>query len=94
MQGLRTGAGSAFGRSMAWRGESGGQADPSSADGGVVAASAGLGALLAAAAFAALAATVLAAAVIFGLPGAEHGQGRGRGQVTGSVHLSPPPLRH
>jgi hypothetical protein len=50
-----------------------------------------LGGLLAASGFAALAAVVLAASIIFGLPGAEHPTGRG--QVTGRVNLAPPPLR-
>jgi len=78
---------------MAWLGESTGQAEPERAGGEDLAASAGLGPLLAAAAFAAMAAMLLATAVIFGLPGTEHGPDRGRAQVTGRVHLTPPPLR-
>ena len=51
-----------------------------------------MGNLLAASGFAAFAALVLAASIIFGLPGTEHAGGRG--QVTGRISMVPPPLRH
>ncbi len=47
--------------------------------------------LLAASGFAAVAAMVLAASIIFGLPGTEHAAGRG--QVSGRVTLTAPALR-
>ena len=50
-----------------------------------------MGNLLAASGFAAFAALVLAASIIFGLPGTEHADGHG--QVTGRVSMAPPPLR-
>jgi hypothetical protein len=49
--------------------------------------------LLIAAGFAALAAVVLAATMIFGLPGAEQSGVVGRSRVTGRVQMTPTELR-